>query len=145
MMVNDVEKLLLNVLDTYKDAVLVKDAKRFISLYAPDVRVFDMWGTWSYEDSKAWLIAVESWFSSLGNDSVRVTFEDVKTVVEQGIAAMSAIVTYIGVSAEGQEIRAMQNRISWVLKISGTDMLITHEHTSAPIEFEDTKAILKRR
>ena len=38
----------------------------------------------------------------------------------------------------------MQNRISWVLKTSGHVLRIVHEHTSAPIGFEDTKAILER-
>ena len=57
---------------------------------------------------------------------------------------MSAVVTYAGVSAQGQELRAMQNRITWVLKTSGHVLRIVHEHTSAPVGFEDTKAILKR-
>lgn len=38
----------------------------------------------------------------------------------------------------------MQNRISWVLKTSGHVLRIVHEHTSAPVGFEDAKAILKR-
>ena len=57
---------------------------------------------------------------------------------------MSAVVTYAGISAQGQEIRAMQNRLSWVLKTRGHVMRIVHEHTSAPVGFEDAKAILKR-
>ena len=39
----------------------------------------------------------------------------------------------------------MQNRISWLLKTSGHVLRIVHEHTSAPIGFEDAKAILERR
>jgi hypothetical protein len=35
----------------------------------------------------------------------------------------------------------MQNRMSWVLKASGD---VLREHTSAPLGFKDTKAILKR-
>ena len=38
----------------------------------------------------------------------------------------------------------MQNRISWVLEMSGHVLRVIHEHTSAPIGFEDSKAILKR-
>jgi hypothetical protein len=32
----------------YAAAVRAKDADGFIALYASDVRVFDMWGRWSY-------------------------------------------------------------------------------------------------
>ncbi|MEO8278499.1 MAG: nuclear transport factor 2 family protein [Ideonella sp.] len=142
---SDTEKQVLRALDTYKSAVLAKNVETFMHLYDPGVRVFDAWGVWSYEGADAWRIAVEGWFSSLGNEQVRVTFDDVKIVVgEPGFAAMSAIVGYAGLSAEGQELRAMHNRISWVLKISGHVLRIVHEHTSAPIGFEDQKAILKR-
>jgi hypothetical protein len=38
----------------------------------------------------------------------------------------------------------MQNRLSWVLKTGGHVRRIVHEHTSAPMGFEDMKAILQR-
>ncbi|MBC7732454.1 MAG: nuclear transport factor 2 family protein [Bacteriovorax sp.] len=124
--------------------MLAKNADTFMHLYDPDVRVFDTWGVWSYEGAAAWRVAVEGWFSSLGAESVRVTFDDVKIIAEPGIAAMSAVVTYAGFSAQGQEVRALQNRISWVLKARGHVLRVVHEHTSAPVGFEDEKAILKR-
>lgn len=141
---SDTEKRVQRALDTYKSAVLAKNAETFMHLYDPEVRVFDTWGIWSYEGAAAWRVAVEGWFSSLGNETVRVTFEDVKIMGEQDFALMSAIVTYAAISAQGQELRAMQNRISWVLKTKGHVLRIVHEHTSAPIGFEDAKAILKR-
>lgn len=141
---NDTEKQVLRALETYKSAVLAKNAETLMHLYDPEVRVFDTWGTWSYEGAAAWRIAIEGWFSSLGSESVKVTFEDVQIIGEQGFAAMSAIVTYAGTSAQGQEIRALQNRISWVLKTTGHVLRIVHEHTSAPVGFEDAKAILRR-
>ncbi|TWO69413.1 nuclear transport factor 2 family protein [Caenimonas sedimenti] len=74
----------------------------------------------------------------------RVTFEGVKIISEADFACMSAFVTYTGISAQGQELRAMQNRISWALRNRGHVLRIVHEHTSAPIGFEDHKAILER-
>ena len=141
---SDTETQVRRALDTYKSAVLAKNAETFMHLYDRDVRVFDTWGTWSYEGASAWRVAVEGWFSSLGNESVRVTFDDVKIAATEGFAAMSAIVTYAGISAQGQELRAMQNRISWALKTSGHVLRIFHEHTSAPLGFEDTKGMLVR-
>ena len=37
----------------YASAVLAKDPARVAALYAPDVRVFDTWGIWSYDDQAA--------------------------------------------------------------------------------------------
>jgi ketosteroid isomerase-like protein len=142
--VSDTEKQVLRALDTYKSAVLAKNAETFMHLYDPEVRVFDCWGEWSYEGAAAWRIAVEGWFASLMSESVRVAFEDVRIIGEKGFASMSAIVTYAAVSAQGQELRVMQNRISWVFRSSGHVLRIVHEHTSAPIGFEDAKAILRR-
>lgn len=102
---NDPEKQVLRALDTYKSAVLAKNAETFMHLYDPEVRVFDTWGIWSYEGAAAWRVAVEGWFSSLGNESVRVTFEDVKITSEPGFASMSAFATYAALSAEGQELQ----------------------------------------
>jgi ketosteroid isomerase-like protein len=142
--VSDTEKQVPRVLESYKSAILAKDVEAFVRLYDPNVRVFDTWGVWSYEGSSAWRVAVEGWFTSLGAESVRVAFEEVQVIAERESALVSAIVTYAGVSAQGQELRAMQNRISWALKTSGHVLRIVHEHTSAPVGFEDMKVILHR-
>lgn len=89
----DTEKRVLRALETYKSAVLTKSAETFMHLYDPEVRVFDTWGIWSIEGGAAWRVAIEGWFSSLGNETVRVTFEDVKIMGEQDFGLMSAIVT----------------------------------------------------
>jgi ketosteroid isomerase-like protein len=141
---SDIEKQVLRAIDTYKSAVLAKNVETLMHVYDPEVRVFDAWGKWSYEGADAWRVAVEGWLSSLGDETVRVVFDDVKIVSGQGFASASAIVTYASISAQGQELRAMQNRISWVLEMSGHVLRVIHEHTSAPIGFEDSKAILKR-
>ncbi|HSI48071.1 MAG TPA: nuclear transport factor 2 family protein [Ideonella sp.] len=141
---SDPEKQVLQKLDTYKSAVLAKNAETFIQLYDAEVRVFDTWGTWSYEGAAAWRIAVEGWFSSLGDETVKVTFEDVKIMAEPSFASMTAFARYAAFSAQGEELRAMQNRITWVLKTRGHVLRIVHEHTSSPIGFEDTKAMFQR-
>ena len=141
---SDTEKQILRALDTYKSAVLAKSVETFMHMYDSDVRVFDTWGIWSYEGAAAWRVAVEGWFSSLQDHRCRVTFEDVKIIDGDGVAAMSAVVTYTRMSALGQDVEAMQNRIGWVMKRSGHVLRIVHEHTSVPVGFEDQKAILER-
>ena len=141
---SDTEKQVVRALDTYKSAVLAKSAETFMHLYDSDVRVFDTWGVWSYEGAAAWRVAVEGWFSSLGSETVRVTFEDVKITAEPSFALVSAFARYAAISAQGEELRAMQNRFTWVLKTRGHVLRVIQEHTSAPIGFEDTKAIFSR-
>jgi ketosteroid isomerase-like protein len=138
----DIESLIDRVLEGYKSAVYAKDAATFMRLYDPKVRVFDTWGVWSYEGSAAWQMAVEAWLTSLGTERVKVTFDKVQVSGTADLVLVSAIVTYAGVSADGQQLRSMQNRLSWVLKTSGHVLRIVHEHTSAPVGFDDAKAIL---
>ena len=140
----DIEKSVEKVLGNYAAAVYAQDVAAFVKLYDPKVRVFDAWGIWSYEGLEAWQRAVEAWLSSLGAESVKVTFEDVQTSGTTECAIVSAIVTYASLSAEGAQLRAMQNRMTWGLKTSGHVLRIVHEHTSAPVGFDDMKAILVR-
>jgi len=142
---SDTEKEVRRVLGAYEAAVFARDVEAFMRLYHPTVRVFDAWGVWLYEGAPYWRVAVEGWFASLGTERVRVSFSDVQITGEQALAAASAIVTYAAESAQGVSLRSMQNRITWVLRESGHVFRIVHEHTSAPIGFEDSKAILARR
>src|SRR5256885_3739338 len=142
--VNDTDKSITQVLKSYESAVFSKNIEAFMRLYDPGVRVFDAWGAWSYEGAATWQRAIEGWFTSLGTETVKVSFDEVQTSGGRELAMVSAIVTYAGVSAQGEQLRTMQNRITWVLRTIGHNLRIVHEHTSAPIGFNDSKAILQR-
>lgn len=141
---SDLDKSINRVLEIYKSAVYAKDVEAFMRLYDPKIRIFDTWGVWSYEGAASWQMAVEAWFTSLGAEKVKVSFNEIQTSGSPDFAVVSTIVTYAGLSAQGEPLRAMQNRLSWVLKTSGHVLRIIHEHTSAPVGFEDMKAILQR-
>jgi len=141
---SDLDESVAQVLASYKSAVLRKDAAALIRLYDPDVRVFDAWGVWSYEGAPAWQRAVESWFSSLGSERVRVSFDDTQVVAQADLALVSTIVTYAGLSEQGEPLRSMQNRLTWGMRLADNAFTIVHEHTSAPLGFDDMKAILQR-
>jgi ketosteroid isomerase-like protein len=132
------------MLDAYTSAVFAKDVDAFMRLYDPGVRVFDAWGVWSYDGAASWRKTVEAWFTSLGTERVKVTFEDVSTSCAAELTLLSAFVTYAGASAEGEQLRSMTNRITWGLRTTGNVLAIVHEHTSAPIGFDDARAILRR-
>lgn len=141
---NDPEKPVRRALDAYQAAVLAKDADAFMQLYDADVRVFDTWGVWSYEGAAAWRVAVEGWFSSLGRETVRVAFDDVTITADAHMATVTGFARYAALSPDGQELRAMHNRFTWVLRLRGHVLRVVHEHSSTPIGFEDTKALFQR-
>ena len=106
---SDIDKSITRIFDAYQNAVLARDIDAFMRLYDPKVRVFDTWGVWEYEDAVKWRRAIESWFSSLGTEKVKVKFEDVKSSGSPDFAVVSAIVSYSGMSAQGEQLRTMQS------------------------------------
>ncbi len=141
---NELEKAIMRVLDAYKSAVYAKDVDAFVGLYDHEVRVFDLWDKWSYNGIEAWRGMATGWFSSLGTERSVVEIEEVKITATDKLAIAHGFITYKGVSAEGKELRAIQNRLTWVLKQEGGAWKILHEHTSAPVNIETSKVILQR-
>ena len=95
------------LLESYRDAVYAKDVEAFVAIFADDVRVFDMWGTWSHDGIDSWREMAVGWFGSLGDELVRVAFDEVQTTVGDDTAVLSAFVTFAGLSADGEELRSM--------------------------------------
>ena len=132
------------LLKEYKEAVYEKDIPRFIKLFDEEVLVFDMWQQWEYKGITAWTVMVENWFNSLGTNRDELRFEEV-VIHEQGlVAVVTAIARFAAVSQTGEELRYLQNRLTWVLQKKEVTWKIIHQHTSSPIDFETMKPILKK-
>jgi uncharacterized protein (TIGR02246 family) len=129
--------------DTYKDAVYGKDAAGLLSLFDEDVRVFDMWA-WSYDGLPAWREMVTGWFSSLGATRDVVTFDDIRIHESGDMAVATAFARFAAVSEKGEELRFLQNRLTWVLQKKAGAWKIIHEHTSGPVDGETLKVRLQR-
>ncbi|MFC3832013.1 MULTISPECIES: YybH family protein [Deinococcus] len=134
----------IDVLASYATAVYARDVDALLALYHQDVTVYDMWEQWLYDGQPAWRGMVEGWFGSLGDERVQVTFDDVRSTVTPDMATVHAIVTYAGLSAGGERLRAMNNRVTLTLVPGGNGWLILHEHSSAPAAFESGKVNLNR-
>jgi ketosteroid isomerase-like protein len=68
---------------------------------------------------------------------VAVEFHDLQTVTGDSVAAVHAFVTFRGLSAEEEELYAVNNRLTWVLrKTSGGEWKVIHEHTSSPADVD---------
>jgi len=131
--------------DLYRTAVYTKDVDAFIGLYDEDTRVFDLWGRWLYSGSAEWRKPAEEWFSSLGTDRSSPEFHEVQTEIGDGVAALHAFITYKATSADGKELRSMDNRLTWVFRKNRDGAWkIIHEHTSAPADSETQKVTLRR-
>ncbi len=141
---NDSDNPVPQILEGYKAAVHAKDVDAFVALYDADVRVFDMWGTWSHNGLPAWRTMAEGWFGSLGSERVVVSFDDVQTTLAPDLAVAHAFVTYQAVGADGAVLRALDNRITLTLRRRSGAWKIVHEHSSAPIDGDTAKARLKR-
>jgi ketosteroid isomerase-like protein len=141
---DNMENRVSQVLEAYSAAVYERNVDAFLRLYDAEARVFDAWDVWSYEGVAARRGAIEQWFSSLGAERVNVTFDDVQVTAGQDLAVLSAIGAYAAIAIDGSELRSMQNRFTWALKLEGGVWKIIHEHTSTPIRSSDAKAIFHR-
>jgi uncharacterized protein (TIGR02246 family) len=133
----------IKMIEAYKAAVLAKDVDAFCALYAADVHIFDMWGQWSMRGIDAWRAMAQGWFASLDTEQVIVDANHIESVITDELAVGHAIFTYTAVSAEGEKMRSLDNRITVVLKRTGDSWKVIHEHTSAPIDHATLKANLK--
>lgn len=141
---NDAREAVTAVLDAYKAAVHDKDVAAFAALYDDEVRVFDMWGAWSFDGIESLRAVATGWFGSLGTERVIVQADDIQGYAAGDLAAGHAFLTFAAVTSEGVALRSMNNRISLVLKRSGPSWKIVHQHTSAPADFSTMKVTLRR-
>ncbi|HVU15282.1 MAG TPA: nuclear transport factor 2 family protein [Candidatus Didemnitutus sp.] len=134
----------LQILDRYKTAVFDKDVEAFMAIHDDDLHVFDMWGRWSLRGAKAWREMATGWFSSLGNERVVVSANDAESTQNADLMIGHATLTFAAMSAEGKELRSLNNRLTAALRRSGGSWKIFHAHTSVPIEHQSLKGILRR-
>jgi ketosteroid isomerase-like protein len=133
-----------SILARYAAAVFAKDVDGLLALYSADVRIFDTWNVWCYEGAAAWRPVIEEWFGSLGDETVRVSFEDTRTYDRGALAVVCAIARCAGISASGEELRWLQNRVTFLLDRTDDGWTILHEHSSSPANFSSKQVSLRR-
>ena len=129
----------------YTDAVRNKKVKDFVDLYDANVLVFDLWDDWQMKGVQDCKDMAEEWFSSLREEYVQTTFSDVQIVESADLAFLTCLVRFAGHSAEGKELRFLDERMSVTLRrISSGQWKVIHQHTSAPIDSRKLVVKLKR-
>jgi ketosteroid isomerase-like protein len=133
-----------SLFETYKNSVFKKDVEAFVSIFDEKMRIFDMWQCWSYDGLSDWREMVENWFDSLGENKDIVEFSDIQIQSTGEMAVATAFVKFTAVSDKGEELRYLENRLTWVIQKKKNDWKIIHQHTSGPIDFQTMKVILQR-
>ncbi len=128
-------------LSQYASAVFERDVERCVALYADDLRVFDAWDRWSLTGRAEWQGLIAGWLGGLGDERVRVTWRDVSAWTDGDLAAGSALIRYNAIDRDGISLRALEERLSIVLRRQDGDWRVVHQHTSQPLSFRD-KSVL---
>lgn len=133
-----------DVLENYKSAVYQKDVERFLSIYDLGVHIYDCWGNWECKGISAWKENVVAWFNDLRDDGVllKVDFNDLLFEENLNLAFVHCAVTFSAYKEKsGEKFRQMTNRFTFGLKKVKGSWVITHEHSSLPIDIKTGKGI----
>ncbi len=137
-----------DVLEIYKTAVYEKDVEKFLSMYAPEMHIYDCWGKWEVKDLFSWKKNVAEWFNGLNEDGVllKVDFRDLVVEEDANLAIVYCTVTFTAHKEEaGEQLRQMTNRFTYGLKKVNESWFIAHEHSSLPINIETGKGIFNMK
>lgn len=125
----------------YAAAVLDRDLPRFVDLYAEDMQVFDSWNRWEYVGREDWAGMISAWFEGIRDVRVRVMPKDVKTWTDAHVAGGSATLEFAALDADGQPLRATENRLTVLLRNEGGTWRVVHQHTSVPVDFQSKQVV----
>lgn len=133
-----------DVLENYKIAIYEKDVEKFLSIYSPELHIFDCWGNWENKGISEWRGSVVEWFNGLNEDGVllKVDFSDLVVEENSFLAFVHGAVTFAAYQEDsGEKLRQMTNRFTYGLKKVNEAWVIAHEHSSLPINMETGKGM----
>ncbi|MFQ3544464.1 nuclear transport factor 2 family protein [Halobacillus rhizosphaerae] len=132
------------VLEIYKNAVQERNVEKFMAAYASDIHIYDCWGSWECKGKDSWRENVAAWFNGLKEEDEVLQVEFTDLDIEEGVNIGFAYcdVTYAAYPNGSEEkLRQMTNRFTFCLKKADDSWLITHEHSSLPINMENGKGM----
>lgn len=127
---------------SYKQAAWEKDFQTMTSLYDKEIVIFDMWDDGFLTDFETWAKIIKEWLGSLGDERVQVDFENVKIQESGDTGFAHALIGFKAISADGEVLRSMKNRISLGFMKRSDGWKVVHQHTSAPVSSSDLSAVL---
>ena len=87
---------------------------------------------------------VDGWFGGLGDEKVLVDFSDVRVIDGGTMALADAIISFAAIASNGEKLRSMENRLSWVAAQGPEGWQVVHQHISSPIDEAKMEIIWSR-
>lgn len=90
---------------------------------------------------------MEEWFNGLSEDGVflKTEFSDVIITENHDLGFVHCAVTFAAYNEKEERLRQITNRFTFCLKREEGSWVITHEHSSLPIDHETGKGLFKLR
>jgi len=130
-------------LGDYAAAVLERDLARFLDLYAQDVQVFDSWDRWHYAGREDWGGMTAAWFDGIREVRVRVTATEVTTWCDTQVAGGVATLAFTALDAGGEALRAIENRLTVLMRREQDRWRVVHQHSSVPVDFQSRQVVAR--
>ena len=124
-------ELIQPLLDRYVEAILHKDIEGLMSLYHPDVTMFNTYDFWCFHGARRWCEAVTHHSEHLLKDVTEVTFRNVQVKGKKNVYLVHGLIDYHYMSHPDTHV---VHRFTWLIKRAGDDLKIIHQHTSLPID-----------
>lgn len=137
-----------DVVKNYTNAVYERDVEKFLSMYDPEIHIYDCWTNWESKGISLWKKNVEEWFNGLSEEGalLKVDFNDLMIEENGNLAFIYCAVSFAAYQEEsGEKLRQITNRFTYGLKKVNESWFITHEHSSLPIDGETGRGIFNLR
>lgn len=127
------------VLEKYKRAIFERDMESFLTIYDENVHIYDCWAKWESKGISLWRENVVNWFNGMREEGelLKVDVRDVTLEENTNLAFVHCAITFAAYNEKSEEkLRQITNRFTFGLKKVNGFWLITHEHSSLPIDME---------
>jgi uncharacterized protein (TIGR02246 family) len=122
-------------------AIRAKDVAAALSIYAPDVRSYDLIDPLRHDGREAIRTRLESWLSQFREGPIGFEMRDLVVTAGGDVAFCHGLNHVDATTTEGQVIDMWWRATSCFRKLDGRWM-VTHEHSSVPFDMESGQASL---
>lgn len=134
------ESRIRDLMEEWRQAFQAKNPERIMDLYADDVMAFDLMPPLRYAGKEAY---GKLWRDSLAQMAGPLSFEfhDQHFSVDEEVAYCHSLCRFRGKNTTGEDLDSWSRVTDCFRKIDGR-WLITHEHTSVPIDMQTGKGMM---
>lgn len=127
------EEKIRQMIDEWVSAVKDKDVDRLLTLYAPDVVVYDVPAPLQHKGADAHRQNFEKWFADMPGLTTSA-IRDLRIVAGENIAFAHCLNHISNAPPDGKTPVDNWVRVTMCFEKLGTEWKVTHEHISMPID-----------